>query len=212
MVNLLYDEVLFTFNHRDGAVASIAFLTDSTLGLSLMTSTTHEAGSIVFWDLNARKIYAEMESPHAGHDITHLSFIPNEPVLVSSSEDDNSIKMWLFEKGQLKPRLLRERSGHAEAPHMIRFYGGLDDPSMQGARDLITCSKDGNLRKVSLLNEFQSVNFSRKKQLSARNDGLDSGPVESFAFSQFRENDWRNVLTCHSESLAQARDTVHARP
>jgi len=183
MVNLLYDEVLFTFHHRDGVVSSIAFLTDSTLGLSLMASTTHDAGSIVFWDLNARKIYAEMETPHSGHDITHLSFIANEPVLVSSSEDDNSIKMWLFEKGQLKPRLLRERSGHAEAPHMIRFYGGLDDPNMQGSRDLITCSKDGNLRKVSLLNEFQSVNFSRKKQLAARNDGLDSGPVENFAFS-----------------------------
>ena len=154
LVNLLYDEVLFTFNHREGGVQSISFLTDSALGLSLMASTTHETGSIIFWDLNARKIHAEMVSPHSGHDVTHLSFIPNEPVLVSASEDDNSIKMWFFEKGQLKPRLLRERSGHAEAPHMIRFYGGLDDPKMQGARNLISCSKDGNLRDISLLNEF----------------------------------------------------------
>jgi len=148
-----------------------------------MVSTSANVGSIVLWDLNARKILAEMNAPHSGKDISHLGFIANEPVLISSSDDDNSLKMWFFEKGQLKPRLLRERSGHAEAPHMIRFYGGLDDPRMQGARNLITCSKDGNLRDVSLLNELQSINFSRKKQLSAVNDGLDSGPVGSFAFS-----------------------------
>ena len=37
--------------------------------------------------------------PHAGRAITSLEFIANEPVLVSVSEEDNSIKMWLFEKG-----------------------------------------------------------------------------------------------------------------
>ena len=153
-----------------------------------MASTSlDDVGSIVLWDLNARKIFAEMSAPHSGRDINHLSFLANEPVLVSASEDDNSLKMWFFEKGQHKPRLLRERSGHAEAPNMLRFYGGLDDPGMQGARNLITCSKDGNLRDVSLLNELQSMNFSRKRQLSAINDGLDSGPVASFAFSQYRE-------------------------
>ena len=106
---------------------------------------------------------------------------------MSASEDDNSLKMWLFEKGQSQPRLLKERCGHAEAPHMIRFYGGQDDPTMQGARNLITCSKDGNLRDISLLNEFQSMNFSRKKLLQKVQDGLDSGPVNTFDFSQFRE-------------------------
>ena len=130
LINLLYNEVLFKFSHKDGAVSSITFLTDSTLGLSIMASTSQSVGSIVFWDLNARKIMAEMPMAHQGKDVGHLMFIPNEPVLVSASEDDNSIKMWLFEKGQLKPRLLRERSGHSEAPHMIRFYGGLDDPNM----------------------------------------------------------------------------------
>jgi WD40 repeat protein len=142
-----------------------------------MASTSQDNGTITLWDLNAHKILAEMETPHSGKDVTHLSFILNEPVLVSASDDDNSIKMWLFEKGQLKPRLLRERSGHAEAPHMIRFYGGLDDSNMQGARNLITCSKDGNLRDISLLNELQSMNFSKKKQLTKIHDGLDSGAV-----------------------------------
>ena len=128
LVNLLYDEILFTFSHKEGSVSSISFLSDSSLGLSLMASTSLDVGSIVLWDLNARKIMAELTTPHSGKDISHLAFIANEPILISASEDDNSLKMWQFEKGQLKPRLLRERSGHAEAPHMIRFYGGLDDP------------------------------------------------------------------------------------
>ncbi len=121
--------------------------------------------------------------------MSSIAFIPNEPVLVSSSEDDNSIKMWFFEKGQSEPRLLRERTGHAEAPTKIRFYGGLDDPTNHGARNLITCSTDGTLRDISLLNELQSMNFSKKK-LSSMKDGLGSGPIKSFDCSQFRERDW----------------------
>ena len=41
LVNLLYDEVLFTFTQREGAISNISFLTDSTLGLSLMATTSH---------------------------------------------------------------------------------------------------------------------------------------------------------------------------
>jgi len=65
-----------------------------------------------------------MKRPHNGRAVNSLAFIPNEPILVSASEDDNSIKMWQFEKGQSEPRLLRERCGHAEAPSKLRFYGG----------------------------------------------------------------------------------------
>ena len=94
-----------------------------------MATACREGGVIVLWDLNAKKIWAELKTPHAGRNINSICFIPNEPILVSASEDDNSIKMWFFEKGQSEPRLLRERTGHAEAPHKIRFYGGLDDPT-----------------------------------------------------------------------------------
>ena len=82
------------------------------------------------WDLNEKKIWGEMKTPHSSRQLDSLCFLPGEPVLVSASEDDNSIKMWLFEKGQTMPRLLRERCGHAMAPHKIRFYGGQDDPKM----------------------------------------------------------------------------------
>jgi len=62
--------------------------------------------------------------------------------------------MWLFEKGLSVPRLLRQRAGHVESPLKIRFYGGQDDPVMHGARNLLSCSADGALRDISLLNEF----------------------------------------------------------
>lgn len=56
------------------------------------------------------------------------------------------------------------------------------------------------------------MNFSKKKQLMKVNDGLAAGSVNQFAFSTFRENDWQNLLTCHSEGQGQVRDTVHAKP
>ena len=57
---------------------------------------------------------------------------------------------------------------------------------------MISCSKDGNLRDISLLNEFMSMNFSQKKQLKTMNDGVSTGhgPVRQFDFSQYRERDW----------------------
>lgn len=51
--------------------------------------------------------------------------------------------MWFFEKGLIQPRLLKERCGHAETPHKIRFYGGKEDTYNQGARNILSCSLDG---------------------------------------------------------------------
>lgn len=73
---------------------------------------------------------------------------------------------------------------------------------MHGARNLISCSADGNLRDISLLNEFQSLDFSQKnlKKGSIRNEegNMKLGKINNFGFSQFRERDWQNIVTCHS--------------
>jgi hypothetical protein len=65
---------------------------------------------------------------------------------------------------------------------------------MHGARNIISCSADGALRDISLLNEFQSMDFSQKnlKKGNVRNDKGDCqlGKVTQFDFSQFRERDW----------------------
>jgi len=128
VVNLQSDEVLFSFKQTEGSVRSLSFSSDTTMGVSLLASVSGEGTSITLWDLNKQKIYSVVQIAHSERRISYLQFMPNEPILISSSEEDNSLKMWFFERGMTNPRLLKERCGHAEPPHKIRFYGGKDDP------------------------------------------------------------------------------------
>jgi U3 small nucleolar RNA-associated protein 21 len=132
-----------------------------------------------------------------------MSFVHGEPLLISSSGPDNSIKMWFFEPGLTQPRLLKERCGHSGAPHLLRFYGGQDESEGTSSRHIISAAQDGYLRDISLLNEFQSMNFSKKnlgRNSVKREDGEDIGQVNQFAYSEFRENDWSNMLTSHDKA------------
>ena len=54
------------------------------------------------------------------------------------------------------------------------------------------------------------MNFS-KKNLKKVEDGLDIGPVSSFDFSQYREQDWQNVLTCHNDQNTAAHG-IYSKP
>ena len=72
MINLLYDEMLFTFKQKEGPIFTTSFLTDQSLGLSLMASACQHSGTIVFWDLNAKKIWAELKHPHNGRPISSI--------------------------------------------------------------------------------------------------------------------------------------------
>ena len=129
VVNLLYDEELVHFTHKgnEGKIKSLSFSSDLTLGVSLLASISEspsDGQNIAFWDLNQKQFSTLLSAPHSGKQVSCLKFLSGEPVLISSSNDGNSIKMWLFEKGLLVPRLLRQRSGHVEPPNRIRFYGG----------------------------------------------------------------------------------------
>ena len=102
LVNLLYNEVLLKFSQDSSRIKSLSFSSDTTLGVSLLASVTDslEGGqNIVFWDLNQKKILSTLQDPHSKKQISDVQFMANEPVLISSSEEGNSIKMWLFEKG-----------------------------------------------------------------------------------------------------------------
>lgn len=205
-MNLQTDQTLFTFRETEGGVRALSFSSDTTMGVSLLASVSG-SGAITLWDLNKQKVHSVIQSPHGQRAVSCLQFMPNEPILISASEEDNSLKMWFFERGTTQPRLLKERCGHAEPPHRIRFYGGKDDPVNQGARNIISCSPDGQLRDISLMNEFQSMNFSKKnmqKSTDIIRDSGDSGlgKVNQFDFCEFRERDWSNVLTCHDKSAA----------
>ena len=154
IANLQTDQVLFTFKHAEGSIRSLSFSSDSAMGVSILASVSGEGQSVTLWDLNKQKIYSIIQVPHNSRAISNIQFMHNEPILITSSDEDNSLKMWFFEKGSTQPRILKERCGHALPPHKIRFYGGKDDPVNQGARNIISCAPDGSLRDISLLNEF----------------------------------------------------------
>jgi U3 small nucleolar RNA-associated protein 21 len=128
LVNLQTDQVLFTFKQTEGSIKALTFSSDTTMSASLLASISGEGSSITLWDLNKQKVHSVVQLPHNGRLISCLQFMPNEPILLSSSEEDNSLKMWFFERGTTQPRLLKERCGHSQPPHKIRFYGGKDDP------------------------------------------------------------------------------------
>ena len=58
---------------------------------------------------------------------------------------------------------------------------------MHGARNLLSCSADGTLRDISLLNEFQSMDFSQKNLVkgAVRNEegNMKLGKITKFDFS-----------------------------
>lgn len=217
VVNLKQDKVLASFE-QDSPVKSLSFSTDSSLEKSLLASCTTD-GNILFWDLNEKKIHSVIQKAHAAKSIDKIEFLHNEPILISSSGDDNSIKMWLFDMehgSNVAPRLLKERSGHSDTPHIIKYYG-------EDGKHIISASENTFLRNNSLINEHISRNFEAKKTLNKKKFselGEDIGKTVDFAFSELRERDWPNVITCHSKltnpliwskenlALSQVRNTL----
>jgi U3 small nucleolar RNA-associated protein 21 len=202
VVNLKKDKVLMDFE-QDSTVRSLSFSTDPSLEKSLLASCTTD-GNILFWDMNEGKIHSVVQKAHNSKAIDKIQFLPNEPVLLSSSGDDNSIKMWLFDVDRdnmlnnhgsnIAPRLLKERSGHSDTPSKIKFYG-------EDGKHIISCSDNTFLRNNSLINEHISRNFQSKKNLSKKKiseHGQDIGKTLDFAFAELRERDWPNIITCHS--------------
>lgn len=91
--------------------------------------------------------------------------------------------MWIFDKEigiKNAPRWLKERSGHADPPHIIHFYG-------DSGNQLLSCSKSTHLRYNSLIKEFQSVNFASENQLAKRTinkSGKDIGLTKDIGFAE----------------------------
>jgi U3 small nucleolar RNA-associated protein 21 len=153
IVNLRQDKILSSFS-QDSPVSSLSFSTDASIEKSLLASCTTD-GNILFWDLNEKKINSVIQKAHNSKPIDKIQFLNGEPIILSSSGEDNSIKMWLFDMdhgSNIAPRLLKERSGHSDTPHLIKFYGD------QG-HDIISSSENTFLRCNSLINEHISRNF-----------------------------------------------------
>ncbi|XP_017765765.1 PREDICTED: WD repeat-containing protein 36 isoform X2 [Eufriesea mexicana] len=191
--NLKFDESIFELVQDWGCVISITFRTDE----YPIMATGSLNGHIVLWNLEQRKVESQIHKAHFGA-VTGLKYLPNEPLLVSSSPD-NSLKLWIFDLADGAGRLLRVREAHSEPPTIIRFYGNEGD-------NILTAGSDSSLRIFSTVTEILNKSFGKatfnrraaKKRRRAIEDPLLMPPITGFAAEITREKEWDNIVATHA--------------
>ncbi|KAJ3918095.1 Utp21 specific WD40 associated putative domain-containing protein [Lentinula edodes] len=187
------DERLMRMFMDGGSVRALGFRSD---GQPIMASAS-SLGHIAIWDLNeGGRLLHMVRGAHDGA-ISALEWIPNQPVLITSGED-NSVKQWLFDTPSAAPRLLKFRSGHHAPPHLIRYYG-------EDGKQLLTASRDRSLRCTSVVRDSRSFELSQgslaKKAsgLSIPVANLKFPPITAISHSPTRTKDWDDILTAHTD-------------
>ena len=201
-VVVLYDvrqgEVLFSVK-VDGRLGArcVTFRTD---GEAHTLAVATRTGAMVLFDLDA----ATDGGPRLLHSVQHahdgpigaVEFVPGQPLLVTTGAD-NAMKQWFFESPTLPPRVLKLRSGHAQPPTLVQYYG--DD-----GRALLSASRDRSVRYLSVVRDSRSFELSqgavesRAHRLSVDATSLKLPPVTSLSYSSLRARDWDDVLTTHA--------------
>ena len=100
-------------------ITSMAFSSCNSMAHSLLV-TGCDNGIINIWDLNKKSIHYTLNNDFS--NISNIIFLPEEPIMVVTSENDNSIKMYKFEKNTSIPQLLKFRTGHTSSPLLYLNY------------------------------------------------------------------------------------------
>ena len=137
-------------------ITSMTFSSCNTMSHSLLVTSCNN-GIINIWDLNRKSIHYSITNDFT--NISNVMFLPEEPIMIATSEQDNSIKMYKFDNNTSIPQLLKFRTGHRSSPGHIRFYG---ESANEESTQILSCDKY-NLRNISLLSEQMSKEFSSKK-------------------------------------------------
>ncbi|KAG1877929.1 Utp21 specific WD40 associated putative domain-containing protein [Suillus subalutaceus] len=150
------DERLMRMYMDNGGIKALSFRSD---GHPILASAS-SSGHIALWDLDSGgRLLHLIRGAHDGA-ISALEWVPGQPVLISSGED-NSVKQWLYESPTAVPRLLKFRSGHHASPHLIRFYG-------EDGKQLLSASADRTLRYVSVVRDSRSYEMSQADEMCVR--------------------------------------------
>ncbi|KAG1827105.1 Utp21 specific WD40 associated putative domain-containing protein [Suillus subaureus] len=196
------DERLMRMYMDNGGIKALSFRSD---GHSILASAS-SSGHIALWDLDSGgRLLHLIRGAHDGA-VSALEWVPGQPVLVSSGED-NSVKQWLYESPTAVPRLLKFRSGHHAPPHLIRFYG-------EDGKQLLSASADRTLRYVSVVRDSRSYEMSqgslarKATTLSKPLASLKFPPITSISCSSTRSKDWDDVLTAHADEMCVRSWTV----
>lgn len=147
LLNLKVDEILMEFNQDWGPVTGLSFRTD---GPPVMISSSVN-GQIALWNLEERKIVGTL-SAHCD-SVVSLKCLPSEPIFLSTSTD-NSMKLWIFDKPDGGPRLLRYREGHSAPPLCVRFHGA-------NGVHILSAGEDSSLRVFSTISESLNQSLGR---------------------------------------------------
>ena len=192
--NVRLDSPVAVFGHDGGRkpVRDVSF--SSGRGAPLLAAVG-DSGTVSVWDLEKKRLRTLVVGAHASAGIS-CYFFPGSPILMTSGAD-NALKHWIFDNRDGSGRLLRFRAGHSAPPKLVQFYGE------QGTRLLSAGGDDRALRVFSAIQDQQSLELSqshverRAKRLKIAETELKLPPVASMAWSETRERDWANVVTCH---------------
>jgi len=209
--NLRLDASLMHFVHKGGAVSSISFRSDrggpsAPVPFAMMTSAS-STGELAVWDLDERRLASVVRDAHDG-PISRASFLPNEPLLVTSGAD-NAIKVFIFDQDDGQARLLKLRQGHKAPPTCIRYYGGDTLSTLASGADASCCQilsagRDRALRvfhtaRDQLNRELsQGPLLKRSRVLDVKVEQLKLPPIVDFAATEARHRDWCNIISAHS--------------
>ena len=112
-----------------------------------------------------------------------MKCLPGEPLMVTSSAD-NSLKIWIFDQPDGGGRLLRERSGHAAPPSLVRFHGN-------DGKSVLSAGQDSTVRSFSTQHDRlnrslgrASYNKKRSKKQGLRLDQFRMPPIVALASGQ----------------------------
>lgn len=189
--NLKLDESLMKFTQEWGPVTAISFRSDG----SPIMATASDVGHIAIWNLEKKRLESEIRDAHRS-SVTGMKFLPQEPLLVTSSPD-NTLKMWIFDMPDDSGRLLRLREGHSKPPLKIHFHGS-------NGKNILSAGLDSTLRSFSTVADQMNkslgqASYNRKvaKKKGIRNDPGKMPPIVDFTAETTREKEWDNIASCH---------------
>ncbi|PVV00597.1 hypothetical protein BB560_005016 [Smittium megazygosporum] len=190
LINIKADSEVLSFS-QDGKVGSISFRTD--LDNQAMMASSNLDGDIAIWNLEKRNLVCLLKRAHDGQ-IGKLSFLNNQPLLLTTGED-NKIIEWIFDNyndGESSfPRILRHRSGHFANPIKIRFYG-------QDGKRILSAGRDHTLRLFSIIRDSQNVELSQRLGQNRNSRESRLPIISSFASEEIRQREWDNIITSHN--------------
>ncbi|KAL7320299.1 rRNA-processing protein utp21, variant 2 [Mucor circinelloides] len=194
LYNIKADEKIDSVR-QDDRVTAITFRTDD----EQFMATGNMHGDVALWDLSERRLAHIMKNAHDGY-ITSLTFLHNQPVLVTGATD-NSIKQWIFEKHNSVPHPFKSRSGHHAPPSKLKYYG-------EGLKTILSAGRDHSLRSFSTVRDAQNFEFSQGHLARKANkrgismDDLKLPQIIDFDVNDAKVKDWDNIITCHGNDNA----------